>query len=214
MSEPISSINPQDEKNELDVSAESVETVSDPILFFEKFYNSENFFTGVHSENINIQGLNDFKERVQNRVASDVTDDEIRNAYLDSDDAKLLMLNFAQTSCHFKWEPSQCSKEVNLAYMRYSNFLRKMQSYKHSISLHEESDLDRRERILDDDIQRQVLHSATAKVLQDEHLAPSYRLARAFARIMLIGDNLDTYDGVQLDETERFKRLANSLNHM
>ncbi|MFH1601506.1 MAG: hypothetical protein ABIB61_00945 [Candidatus Shapirobacteria bacterium] len=192
-----------------------IESTTDLGEFVNRFYESKVFKDGFYNSlsRTNIEGYSQYREVVLSRVASldeKVDEKEVFDTFLETDQAKQLLLAFAQNDLKFEYDPDQCTPKVKTAFTTYQNAIRAMESSRYKALASDAlcGGADSKERIEEADQLRQHRHNRLATALQESGIVASYRMARTLARIMMVSIDMDTFDSIQADEKIRFKILA------
>jgi len=119
-------------------------------------------------------------------LAPDVTEEEKKEVFWKSDDAKEALIRYAEEEEHFTYNPNQFSTAVQFAARTY------IKSTEDFFKLYREG-MDR-ETIRNLDSLRYSYHQTLAEQLFKDGYAPSIKIGRGLARLILIDKGLDTYD--------------------
>lgn len=166
---------------------ESTQIIEDnPITFLNGFRNSSfyinayrNFFTGKNP-------------------ASDVTEEEKKVVFEQSEDAKIALVDFAEKNVEFRYNPLYYSPQAVTAIETYVGHVHRMQqALQQGIS---------REEIETLDFQRTSYHVALGHALVIDSLAPNVKLGRVMGRLMLIEQGLTTYNNTREPDVTRIQR--------
>lgn len=202
----------QQVSRELDLIPEE----KDPRVFVRRFMESKLFKQGCCGDDgSNISGFDGYKKAIEDRrskmigsVGEDLTNDEILDVFLDTDQAKVLMILFGRDVLHLKYDEQQYPKNVAGVIEEYRAFLRMIGSDRKKLELDALPVDMRRTEMKDLDNGRQFRHERAAKSLESAGIAPSQRLGRVMVRLLMVSTGDDTFDILQNDETKRYERLA------
>lgn len=164
--------------------------VEDPVKFMNDFEASDYFKTAYDK----------FFEG--KKLAPDVTDQEKYNAFAENEVAKLALLDFAEKEERYHYDPSFFPKPVREALETYIAQTRDLIKMKRSGS---------RDEIITTDLLRSSYHDQAAYALKDAGLVGSYRLGKAFARLVLISRGLETFERSRISDLERMKMFLGAV---
>lgn len=164
--------------------------VSDPVRFMNDFEASDYFRRAYDA----------FFEG--KKLAPDVTDEEKYEAFSENETAKLALLDFAEKKETYVYDPSFFPQDIKDAlndYVEQTKDLGKM--------MREAS----RDEIISTDLLRASYHDSAAYALKDAGFVGSYRLGKAFARLVLISHGLDHFESARQNDMERLKRFFGAV---
>lgn len=164
--------------------------ITNPQEFFEGFRNSGRY---QQAFNAFYQGKN---------LPADVTEDEKRKVFEErSDGAKEALIEYAQHDTNFKYDPMSgfYSSEAVEALKDYVTQVRDTEKlYKKGGS---------KEDIQNFDLYRSRLHVVAATALTAQGITPNERLGKAFTRLVLIQNGLDTYQNALIPDKNRLQNM-------
>jgi len=160
--------------------------VEDPVRFMNDFEASDYFKTAYDK----------FFEG--KKLAPDVTDQEKYNAFAENEVAKLALLDFAEKEETYVYNPSFFPQEVRQKLNDYIEQTRDLAKMMRGAT---------RDEIISTDLMRSIYHDKAAYALRDAGLVGSYRLGKAFARLVLISRGLDNFETSRVSDLERMKRF-------
>ena len=136
------------------------------------------------------------------KLASDVTEKEKASVFEDGMGAKSSLLSFVRDGdFEFVYDPKMYSKEVHEDMANYVEIVK----YIHEESKRGSVDRDKIENF---DIQRSMMHVKVSKTLVDDGVTPNMKMARTFARIILISKGLDTYESAGKRDVDRVMAMG------
>ena len=160
--------------------------VEDPVRFMNDFEASDYFRTAYDK----------FFEG--KKLAPDVTDQEKYNAFAENETAKLALLDFAENEERYHYDPSFFPQPVRDALENYINQTKDLSKMMRGGS---------RDEIISTDLLRSAYHDEAAYALRDAGLVGSYRLGKAFARLVLISQKLDHFESARQSDLDRMRRF-------
>ncbi|MFC1727520.1 hypothetical protein ACFL0Y_03280 [Patescibacteria group bacterium] len=180
--------------------------------FLDRFNDSNLFQFGCEDTQSgkSLSGIDEYRKSVLKRVQdpSKVENQEILDNYMETDEAKQLILIFTKKELGFQYEEGKLPKEVDEAFSDYREHVKFLKSEKASAFAKSLGTQGRQALVKERDQQRQFLHGQAAKSLNEAGLLSSFRMARTLARIMLSSVGLDSLEEIQADEQARYKLLA------
>lgn len=186
------------------------ETTDDPREFIERFLASEVFLKGRKDDRLGRPKLRGFEEYKADLEIKGIEEPEreVLKVFLESDDAKLLLLRFAKYNLMLEYNPSKFDRRINGVFELYSAAVERISHPRTELKIASLPTTEwRQEEMGKLDTARQFRHNQLMKALVEEGYCPTERLARSMARIMLISVGKDTFEIAQQDEMLRFRRL-------
>lgn len=119
------------------------------------------------------------------KLADDVTEEEMRQAFENSRNMQCAVLYYAQEH-GFSYNPQYYSKETQYTIRKYIDHIRAINQ---AIATGTTTD-----EIQQLDMQRAIKHLAVGQALVGENIAPNVRIGRIFGRLFLIEQRLDTFE--------------------
>lgn len=161
----------------------TVPSTESPQEFLEGFYQSSYFKDYFEKF---------FKDKTPD---SDVTEEEKRDVFLNSEKAKSAFLDYAKKEKGLKYNPIFYSQE---AQEKMNNYI---SSVKSAIKASREGSSPG--DIITLDSLRSEYHTETADQLVKDGITPSHKLGRAFARLVLISKGLETFEQAVVPDIKR-----------
>lgn len=158
--------------------------ISDPFEYFDKWRSSSNYGEAIN------------KYFVGKKLAGDVTEDEKKEVFEESYEAKKSMLDFSKREDgQFVYDSSKYPLDV----------AEKMGSYIDSVRyvmkrMGEGVDRDDVKQL---DGYRSFVHGEVTQALIKAGIAPNVKMGRTFARLVLISKGLDTYETAGRKDVDR-----------
>ncbi len=119
-------------------------------------------------------------------LAGDVTEDEQRAVFEQSDAAKLALIDYAQLQATFAYDPTCYAASTAAAIDTYIAHVKHLRT-----RMAERVD---RDEIMEMDRTRSIYHLCAAQAMLDEGITPSIRLGRTLARLILVHLAIETYE--------------------
>jgi hypothetical protein len=180
------------------------EEVTDPKAFVSGFLQSPQFFDGPQQKSrwvAHTSGFNKFRQGVLRRIQvqkitpqDQPSDDEIVQTYLTLQDARLLLADYARSTCMLRYDPAFYTPETNDTYNRYKAIVQESHQF-----------LGPDEKVAKDE-ERRSAHNNLADALVKEDIVPNADLGRTVARVLLISEGLDSFQAYESDELKSYKR--------
>ncbi len=120
------------------------------------------------------------------RLTGDVTEHEKREAFEQSDVAKVALVEYARREQPFSFSPSSFADDTARAILDYAAHVRHIRQ-----RMAERPDA---EEIGAMDWTRSLYHVRAAEAMVREGIAPNVKLGRTLARLILVDLHLDTYE--------------------
>lgn len=160
--------------------------ISDPWELMSRFYESDRYK----------KAYSEFFEG--KRLAEDVTEKEKEKVFLESSTAKEVFINFATKDVVFKYLFTRYSRDTQRA---VSNYARQVKDSKK---------LDRTtmtgDQILTLGKLRRKHHVETGDALVKEGIAPTGKIGRAIASLILVEKGLESIGGIKVPDIKRIER--------
>lgn len=157
----------------------------DPKKYMQTFRSSATYSTGLAKF---YEGKN---------LAPDVTETEKKDVFESGEFGKAALLDFAQHTLKFKYNPSQFNPEAREALDDYIATVRDF------FKAYREGGQD---QIISADAYRTMVHNKAARVLADNGYTSGDKQGRTLARLVLIDKGLDTFENAGINDLERAKR--------
>ena len=119
-------------------------------------------------------------------LAGDVTEAEQRAAFEQSDAAKLALIDYVQLQVSFGYDPTCYAPSTAAAIDTYIAHVEHLRT-----RMAERVD---RDEIMEMDRTRSIYHLCAAQAMLDEGIAPSIKLGRTLARLILVHRGIETYE--------------------
>lgn len=180
-----------DSKNIAEAKPE-LPSIDDPKIFMDSFRQSETYNLA-------------YRERMSRlNPSSQVTEEDLKQAFEQSETAKGALLEFSKNNLRLKYNPERYDAETHEAIETYIWTVRGLMKAISSQSGDREMDKD---AILSADQYRSVKHTEVARIFQKNGYTGSVELGRVLARLILIDKNLDNYDNASISDEERLRRM-------
>lgn len=185
------------------------EETRDPKEFIEDFVNDEYFLKGVKrgGRQGGMIGLEEYTKRVKARAKEEISDEEIKKYFLDTEQTKWLLLYFAKYKKMLIYDSDKYPQKINLRYQKYKKQVENMDNFQGSPEWARLDAYGRQVRIKEMDTKRQFYHMQLSELL-GETVFQSERVGRTVARLWLISEGLDTFERYERDEEQRRKRMG------
>ncbi len=136
------------------------------------------------------------------KLAPDVTELEKREAFEGGESGKEALLDFAQHTLKFSYNPEKFDQETSNSLNEYIATVRDFfKIYRNGTQ----------DEIMGADNYRSVMHNRAAKTLSDNGYVSSDKLGRTLARIILIEKGLDTFENASVSDIERVRKQMGAV---
>jgi hypothetical protein len=174
------------------VETRTMPVVKNPLTFLAGFYQSEYYKKGYEQ----------FFEG--KKLASDVTEEEKMEAFLNTDKGKLALLEYGDNAVHLEYDPYQYPMEARKAIGNY------IASVEELIKAEAKEDQD---TISGFAAVRDACHVVASRALVDCEIAPTEKVGRAISRLALIDKRLDTFQNAKMKDIDRVRSMRGSWDH-
>jgi hypothetical protein len=169
--------------------SKEIPKVSDPVKFMNDFEES-GYYKKAFAEF--------FKGKT---LAADVIDEEKEEAFYQSDNAKFALFDFAEKEEGYNYDYTYFPQNVREVINCYVDQTRDLLNHWGEWP---------RDEIISADRTRSEYHNQLAQTLKEAGFVKSFRLGKAFARLILIDRGLESFDDSKISDFGRLRRVLSA----
>ncbi len=173
------------DRDELERIESSEGVIENPRKFMSSFYSSEEFDEAYRDF---------FKGK---RLTPDVTDEEKKQVFFESEKAKQALINFGMR-IKLKFSSDHYPQSVARVIDDYISAVKSL--------LNTEGRRISGDEMIELDQHRNQLHVQAASILASNEIVPSVKLGKVLCRLILIDEGLDTFDSARVPDILRIQK--------